>query len=117
MNNTLAICEVKNIGKKRVYYCSYGGGEVIKFNADALANAIIVQACDDYRVYRRRLRKAFVKKQRAKTKEDYDKAKEEILMMRCEIKNIERFLMDSDIVALASNGLGKDILRRLKREA
>ena len=38
-------------------------------------------------------------------------------MMRCEIKNIERFLMDSDIVALASNGLGKDILRRLKREA
>ena len=110
MNNTLAIYEVKNTRKKRREYSSYGGGEVIRFNSDALANAIIVQACDDYRVYRRRLRKAFVKKQRAKSKEDYDKAKEEI-------KNIERFLMDSDIVALASNGLGKDILRRLKREA
>ena len=117
MNDLLMIYRVKNTRKKRLDYCSYGGGEVIRFNSDALANAIIVQACDDYRVYRRRLRKAFVKKQRAKTKEDYDKAKEEILMMRCEIKNIERFLMDSDIVALASNGLGKDILRRLKREA
>ena len=117
MNNTLAIYEVKNIGNKRVDYCSYGGGEVIKYNSDALANAIIVQACDDYRVCRRRLRKAFVKKQRAKTKEDYTKAKEEILMMRCEIQNIEKFLRNSDIVALASNGLGEEILRRLKREA
>ena len=117
MNNLLMIYRIKNTRKKRVECCSYGGGKVIRYNSDALANAIIVQACDDYRICRRKLRKAFVKKQRAKTKEDYDKAKEEILMMRCEIKNIERFLLDSDIVALASNGLGKDILRRLKREA
>ena len=90
---------------------------MIKYNSDALANAIIVQACDDYRTYRRRLRKAFVKKQRAKTKKDFDDAKAEILMMRCEIQNIEKFLRDSDIVALASNGFGEDILIRLKREA
>lgn len=116
MNNTLAIYEVKN-ARKRVEHCSYGGGEVIRFNTEALASAIIVKACDDYRVCRRRLRKAFVKKQKAKTKEDFTKAKEEILMMRCEIKHIERFLTESDIVALASNGFGEEILRRLKREA
>ena len=117
MNNTLAIYEVKNTRKKRADYGSYGGGEVIRYNADALASAIIVQACDDFRDCRKKLRKAFVKKQRARSKEDFDKAKEEILMMRCEIKNIERFLTESEIVALASNGLGKEILRRLKREA
>lgn len=117
MNNLLMIYRVKNTQKKRANYGSYGGGKVIRYNSDALANAIIVQACDDYRTCRRKLRKAFVKKQRAKTKEDYDKAKADILMMRCEIQNIEKFLKDSDIVALASNGLGEDILRRLKREA
>lgn len=90
---------------------------MIRFNTEALANAIIVQACDDYRTYRRRLRKALVKKQRAKTKKDFEEAKAEILMMRCEIQNIEKFLRNSDIVALASNGLGEEILRRLKREA
>lgn len=117
MNKIIAIYEDKNIGNKRVDYCSYGGGELIRFNSEALANAIIVQACDDYRQAKRELRRLFVKKQRAQTRAQADEIDARIRSVRFEIRRLEKFIEESDLVALASNDFGKDILRRLKREA
>ena len=116
MNNTLAIYEIKNTRKKRADYCSYGGGELIRFNTEALANAIIVQACDDYRRAKRELRRLFVKKQKARTKAQAEEIDTRIRLTRYEIHRLEKFITESDLVALASNDFGKDILRRLKRE-
>ena len=115
MNKIIAIYEVKNTRKKRANYCSYGGGELIRFNSDALANAIIVQACDDYRQAKRELRRLFVKKQRAQTRAQADEIDARIRSVRFEIRRLEKFIEESDLVALASNDFGKDILRRLKR--
>jgi hypothetical protein len=114
MNNMLAIYEVKRKRPKE-YYCNYGDIEMIWYNSGALVNAIIIQACDDYRLYKRQLRRAFVKKQRANG-DELEKIDGDIRQLRCDIRKIERFLEESDLVALASNDLGADILRRLKRE-
>ena len=114
MNNMLAIYEVKRKRPKE-YYCNYGDIEMIWYNSGALVNAIIIQACDDYRLYKRQLRRAFVKKQRVDG-DELEKIDGDIRQLRCEIRKIERFLEESDLVALASNDLGADILRRLKRE-
>lgn len=116
MNKIIAIYEVKNTRQKRADYCSYGGGELIRFNTDALANAIIVQACDDYRQTKRELRRLFVKKQRAQTRAQEEEIDARIRSTRFEIRKLEKFISESDLVALASNDFGKDILRRLKRE-
>ena len=116
MDNMLAIYEVKNTRKKRANYCSYGGGELIRFNSEALANAIIVQACDDYRQAKKELRRLFVKKQRAQTRAQEEEIDARIRSTRFEIRKLEKFISESDLVALASNDFGKDILRRLKRE-
>ena len=56
-----------------------------------------------------------MKKQRADG-EELEKIDGDIRQLRCEIRKVEMFLEESDLVALASNDLGADILRRLKRE-